>query len=111
MGAIIGAAIRVLLASSVAKWLAWKTVIAFVVTTIIGIVLYNLVAEIVGECLVWVADQVAEVTTTGWEGAALQFTGLGAWFADRLQIPEQVGVMVAFVSTKWLVVKVPFLKW
>lgn len=111
MGAIIGAAIRVLLASSVAKWLAWKTVVAFLVTTVLGIVLYNVVSEILGELLDWVSTQISAVSYEGIEGAALEFTGLGAWFADRLQIPEQVGVMVSFVSMKWLVVKVPFLKW
>lgn len=111
MGAVIGAAIRVLLSSSVAKWLAWKTVIAFIMTTILGIVLYNVVSEVFGELLTFVQNQMSAVTGQGLSGAALEFTGLGAWFAQKLKVAEQVGLMVSFIVMKWGVVKIPFLKW
>lgn len=111
MGAVIGAAIRVLLGSSVAKWLATKAFVSLIVTSILGVVLYNVVSEVFGELLTFVQSQLTEVTGEGLTGATLEFVGLGAWFADKLLLPEQVGVMLTFISLKWLVVKIPFLKW
>lgn len=111
MGAIIGAAVRALLASSVAKWLAWKSVVALLVTSVLGIVLYNLVTEIVGELFQFVQSQMSQLSSQGLSGVAIQLTGLGAWIGERLKVPEQVALMVSFVCAKWAIVKIPFLKW
>lgn len=104
MGAIIGAVVRWLGLASIAKWLAWKTVISALIMSVLGVVFYNLVCEVVGEVLQVVADHIASVTSEGLTSAPLEFAGLGAWLAVHLKIPEQVGVMVAMVGLKWLVV-------
>lgn len=112
MGAIIGAVTRLFVMSGVAKFIAWKTIISFLVITAFGLLAYNVVTEIMEELLAFVIDQVESATAgVGWEGMALEFTGLTAWLAEKLLVPEQVGVMISFVYLKWVVCKIPFIKW
>lgn len=112
MGAVIGLAFRALILSLGRLFLSWKTFAAFLITSILGIVLYNLVNEIFAELLGFVTSKMSEIQgASGIQGAAITLTGISAWFVDTLQLDVQASIAVAFITTKWLIVKIPFLKW
>lgn len=111
MGAVIGAAFQALILSLGRLFLSWKVFGAFLITGILGIVLYNLVAEILGEVLTFIQGQINAATGELGASAPLQLSGIGAWLAQVLKLPEQISVALTFVGLKWMVVKIPFLKW
>lgn len=111
MGAVIGLAFRALIVSLGRLFLSWKTFSAFLITGILAVVLYNVVSEILGEIMDFALSKISEVSTSGISGVALELTSLGGWCAECCRLDDQVAIAITFISTKWLIVKVPFLKW
>jgi hypothetical protein len=78
--------------------------------TIFGIVLYNVLTDIINEMLVFTLDSLngVEADTTS---AVASFTGVAAWFADKLQFQECVAFALSIVALKWTLRKIPFVRW
>jgi len=110
MGAALGLAIRALILSLGTLFSGWKLFFGALITTILGVVLYNLIADILEEGLAFVTASIDGVTGQ-LPSLSLQFVGLGAWLAHAVQLEDQIALAVTFIGLKWLVVKIPFVKW
>ena len=111
MGTAIGLAFKALITSLVAIFGSWKLFIGFAITGILAVVLYNGVVEIAQEVLTWAMGKITAMSGAELPSGLIQLSGLAAWMAQQTYIPAQVGIAVSAVSLKWLVVKIPFLKW
>jgi len=109
------------LISSFAAWLAgffgvlrgYKLFFGGLLMTILGVVLYNLVAEIIGEVLSWGLTAIrSETSGLVAEGApSVGLSGVGAWMAGVLRVPEMLSVVINIVMVKWVLRKIPFVRW
>lgn len=111
MGAIIAASTKTMIATMVAAFTSWKTLMTLVLVTALGITIYNVAADLLEAVLQWVMSEVSAVPVGELPSGMVQLSGLGAWMAQQTYLHEQVGIAITAVSLKWLVVKIPFLKW
>jgi len=77
--------------------------------SILGIISYNLVCEVIQEVLNFGLAKVGAVSVTGITGPSI--SGFAAWFAVQLRVPECVAVMVSFATLGFVLRKIPFLRW
>lgn len=110
MGAIIGAAVRAVLVGLVTLFSGWKAAIFSMVTVTLGIVLYNLVVEITEEVMDFALAAVG-LYSANLPDTLIQLTGIGLWCADKVGLAALISLAVTFIGTKWLLVKIPFVKW
>lgn len=86
-----------------------KTLLSFIVLTVIGIIFYNLIVQVI--------EEIMSFTLTQINGAAYQsptnpsISGFAGWFIAQLKIPECLAVITSAVSLKFILRKIPFLKW
>lgn len=77
--------------------------------TILAVVLYNGVVLMIEESLNFALGQINGVSTGTITSPSL--TGFGGWFLAQVKMPECFAVMVTCVSIKFVLRKIPFLKW
>jgi hypothetical protein len=80
-----------------------------VMMTIIAIVLYNGVVEIIQEVMNFALTQVNGVAVDGISSPSI--SGFAGWFLAQVKVPECVAVIVSMISIKFVLRKIPFLKW
>lgn len=99
------------------KWLALnlggiftlKTFIGGLFMTILAVVLYNAAVAGIEEALNF-AVAAASNASPG-TVASPSITGFAGWFLTQCKVPECFAVMVSCVSIKFILRKIPFLKW
>jgi len=75
----------------------------------LGIIFYNLAAEILQEVLNFAISQ---VSGTSFETPANpSFSGFAGWFLGQLKIPECISVFVSAVAIRFILKKIPFINW
>lgn len=111
MGGLLGQAFGLLLTTINNLFGSWRFFLGVTCLSLLGIVLYNVLVELMGDVLTWVMGELTAVPVGELPSTRLQLTGLGAWIAQETYLSQQVGIAVTAVSLKWLVVKIPFLKW
>lgn len=112
MGAIIGLAFRALIGSLAALFGGWKTWIGVGLMSILGIVLYNFITDLVEEILEFVSTQLGGIDAPGGIGDPVgSLTGLAGYIASHLLIPQCIAFICAVVVLKWTLAKIPFIKW
>lgn len=111
MGAIIGAATKAIITTMGNLATSWKLTFAFGLTTVLGVVIYNVVVDIMEEILTYGNAVLASVSVGELPNVVLQLTGLGAWVAQQTYLDQQIGIAVTAVSMKWVLCKIPFVKW
>lgn len=75
----------------------------------IGVIFaYNLVVEIVQETLNFAVAQFGGATASVTNPT---ITGFAAWFLTQIRLPEAFAIMVSMVSLKFILRKIPFIKW
>lgn len=89
----------------------WRVFFGGLLMTILSVVLYNLVVEVLGEVLEFVIDQLQGVSGPSGSSGVMSFTGFGAWWVTHLRLPECLSFILSCVVIKWTVRKIPFLKW
>ncbi len=77
--------------------------------TIGAVVLYNLLVEVVEETLNFGLAQISGVSAEGI--ASPSITGFAGWFIASIKVPETFAVIVTCISLKFVLRKIPFLKW
>lgn len=80
-----------------------------VLMTILGIVLYNALVGIVQEVLNFALTQISGVSAGTITNPTL--TGFAAWFLSSIRLPEAFAIIVTCVSIKFVLRKIPFVKW
>lgn len=80
-----------------------------VMMTILGIIIYNLICEVIQEILNFGLAKIGAISSTGITGPSV--SGFAAWLAIQLRAPECVAVMVSFAALGFFLRKIPFLRW
>lgn len=104
MGAVIAWVARV-----VGSVFGLKFFMSGVLMSIIGIILYNLVVDVIEEVMNFTLTQINGVTTTGI--ASPTISGFAGWFLAQIKLPECFAIMVTCISIRFILRKIPFLKW
>jgi hypothetical protein len=77
--------------------------------SIIGIIFYNLVVGLIGEALNFV---VSEMNGTAYGTVTSpSISGFAGWALSELKIPECIGIITSFVAIKFVLRKIPLLRW
>lgn len=95
---------------SLALFAGWKTFLGVLVTGLVGVLIFNVAIDLIEAGLTWVLSSLGNVSDPGLPGSS-SITGLGAYLAMHLKLVECVGLVCSVVLLKWMVVKIPFLKW
>lgn len=76
---------------------------------IVSIVAYNLVVEIIEEAMNFAVAQMGSVSSEGIVSPTI--TGFAGWFLAQVKLPECFAVMVSCITIRFILRKIPFLKW
>jgi hypothetical protein len=91
---------------------AWKAVAGILVITILGVVLYNLIVDVVQECFTFALSQVNGIDGgSGPPSTSIQFVGLAGYLASHLKLTNCFAWIINVTLLKWLLAKIPFIKW
>jgi hypothetical protein len=88
---------------------ALKVFLGGLFMTIIGIVMYNVITDLINEALIFTLTQMDSLDVGS--GATATYTGVAAWFADKLCFQEMLAFMISMITLKWMLRKIPFMKW
>jgi len=77
--------------------------------TILAVIGYNLIVEVVAETLEFAMLKIAGQNVNGVTNPNI--TGFAGWFIGQIKIPEVFAVITTIVFLKWTLRKIPFLKW
>ena len=110
MGALLtwlAGAFASLVGYSAVRFTAWKLVIYTLTVTILPIVLTNLIYTII-EIALTLADDVQG--SYGLSSVVVQFTGISAWFATHLMIPEGISILLSALTARLALKMIPFVR-
>lgn len=97
------------LASILGSILSWKTFASGALMVILGIILYNLVVDIVQEVMNFAITKINGVSINYANNPT--FTGFAGWVLAQFKVPECIAVIISCVSIKFILRKIPFLRW
>jgi uncharacterized membrane protein YhdT len=80
-----------------------------VLMTVLGVVLYNALVGIVEEVMTFTVSQIGGAGVGSISSPSI--TGFAGWFLAQVKLPECFAVMVSAVAIKFVLRKIPFLKW
>ena len=80
-----------------------------VMMTILAVVLYNLCVTTIEEVMNFAIVQIGGAGIGSVSSPTI--TGFAGWFLAQIKLPECLAVMVSAVSIKFILRKIPFLKW
>lgn len=86
-----------------------KVLLSFLVVTVLGIIFYNLVVEIIEEVMTFA---LSAINGADYRSMSIpSFSGFSGWFIAQIKIPECLSVVTSAVALKFILRKIPFLKW
>lgn len=80
-----------------------------VLMTVLGVVLYNIVVSTVEEVFNFAIVQMGGVSAEGITSPTI--SGFAGWFLTQVKFPECFAVLVSAVALRFVLRKIPFLKW
>lgn len=80
-----------------------------VLMTIIGVVLYNIIVDVIEEVMNFALAQVNGVSAGSITSPTI--SGFAGWFLAQVKLPECFAIMVTCISIRFILRKIPFLKW
>ena len=92
------------LTAGVIKWLAWKAAVLFVTCVLIPIVLNNIFYKMLEKAMALHTTQAGSMS-----GQMMALTGLAAWLAIQLKIPESMALVVGALSKRVGMSFIPFI--
>lgn len=95
---------------SLAVFAGWKTFLGVLVTGLVGVLMFNVAVDLIEAGLSWVLSAMGGVANPGLPESG-SITGLAAYLAGHLKVVECIGLVCSVVLLKWMMVKIPFLKW
>lgn len=112
MAALLALIANTLSAGLVALFGSWRIVLYGILVSIIGIVVYNLIVDVTEEILTFILGQLQGVQQPdGMPSSAYQFSGLAAYLANHLRLVACFTFIISTIVVKWIVAKIPFIKW
>jgi len=97
------------LASIVGSIFSLKGFLSIVFMSILGIIFYNLLVEVIQEVMNFTINQLNGSGIGGVSTPTL--SGFAGWCATQLKLPECVSVIGSALAIKFILRKIPFLKW
>jgi len=91
-------------------WTAVKGMIYFALTMILPVVLYNVAMTLLSEYLTWVAGKMSGMDTSGLSLSVIQLSGMGAWLAIQLRLPESFALVLSAVKIRLILNTLPGVK-
>lgn len=95
-----------ILGSAVIRIVIWKVLIWALLTSVLPIVLYNLLSYIIGQFFTLATTYLGN---SGLSAFTYEFTGLGAWLAHRLKIIEAFSVVMTACIFRMTINLIPFI--
>jgi len=89
--------------------LGTKVFLSGVFTVIIGVVLYNLLVTTIQEIMTFSINQISGADMGSVTSPTI--SGFAGWFLAQIKIPECVSVIVSCVTIRFILRKIPFLRW
>jgi len=86
-----------------------KTFFAVLFMSILGIIFYNLICDVVLEVMNFTIAQISGQSYGSVTSPSI--SGFSGWVASQCKIPECVSVMGSFTALKFILKKIPFLNW
>lgn len=80
-----------------------------VMMTILAVVLYNLCVTTIQEVFNFAIEQIGQAGVGSVSNPSI--TGFAGWFLAQVKLPECLSVIISAVSIKFILRKIPFLKW
>ena len=102
---IVGYAAKTLTVDTV-KFIATRTLIIGVVGTLLPAVLYKLLNAILLELITYAQTQAGSLGSI--QGQTVAFSGMGAWVASCLKLPESMAVVMSACALRWVLNAIPF---
>jgi hypothetical protein len=89
---------------------AWKVFFSGVFLAFLGVTLFGLANYIIEDLLGWVIAKMTAVVVPEL-GAGYSFTGFVGWGVSVFKIPECMAFIIAMVTVKWTMRKIPLIRW
>lgn len=86
-----------------------KTFMGGLMMTILAIILYNLFVETTQEMLNFALAKINGVNSSGIANPSV--SGFAGWAVAQLKLPEALSVIASAVSIRFLMRKIPFIRW
>lgn len=110
MGAILARISKLLGGLSFGVFVGWKGAIWAIGAAIATVVVFNTFYDITQIFLSYIVTKVGS-DTTGLQSQTVAMTGVAAYLAGKLRVPECISYILSIVILKWTLVKIPFVKW
>jgi hypothetical protein len=110
MGTILARIAKLIGGLSFGIFSGWKGAIWAIGAGIATVVVFNTFYDITQIVMTFAVSKVGS-SSTGMNAQVVQVTGLAAYLAGKLRIPECVSYILSMVILKWTLVKIPFVKW
>lgn len=88
---------------------SFKTFMSGLLMTILAIILYNLFVETTEEILNFTLSKINGVDSSGITNPSI--SGFAGWVVAQLKLPEALSVIASAVSLRFLLRKIPFIRW
>lgn len=90
----------------------WRLIVYAMLVSMIGILLYNLMCDMLSEALTWLLSEIQAQEIPGVPGATgYAFANLAGYLANRLRLIQAFSFIFNITMVKFMIVKLPFLKW
>jgi hypothetical protein len=86
-----------------------KTFASTIMMAVLAIIFYNLAVELVQETMNFAVAQINGVDMGQMTSPSI--SGFAGWFLAQIKFPECVSVIITAVSVKFILRKIPFLRW
>jgi len=107
IGTIVGFFAR-MVTVDIVKFIAFRTLAIALIGTLLPAVLYKLINAVLLEILTYAQSQAPELGTV--QAATVAFSGMGAWVASALKLPESFAVVMAACALRWTLNAIPFVR-
>jgi len=110
MGTILARIAKLLSGLSFGMFVGWRGAIWTIGAAIATVVVFNTFYDITQIILAFVVSRVGSESSS-LQSQSVSITGLAAYLAGKLRIPECISYILSIVILKWTLVKIPFVKW
>jgi hypothetical protein len=86
-----------------------RSLLFSLITVVLGLVFYNLICEVVQEVMSFALNQINGASYGSYSSPS--FSGFTGWVIGQCKVPECLSVVTSAVAIKFILRKIPFLKW
>lgn len=108
---LIGRLVAWLSGSAFAFWGSYKVFLVGGFLAFLGVSLYSLFLYGVNDFADYISSALGAAGTPTGRAGLNSFAGFIGWFARSMKVPECLSFMVDVIMMKWIMRKIPFIKW